>query len=102
MQTRKTQEYWDQVVEDFNQSNKTQKEYADENHIKLPTLQYHIHRRKTSFQGFVEASTNSPIIPQGITDKPYIEVTYNKAKISIFSEFDEDLLLHVLRTVKKI
>jgi hypothetical protein len=91
-------EYWNNVITEFLSSGLTQKEYAHQNNLKLPTLGYWIRKHNTSFNGFIEAKESAPVLDH--TSK--IEISFNKMKIAITGAYDEELLLRVLRTVKNV
>lgn len=96
----KLNEYWFDIVTDFNTSGLSQKEYAKQKNLKAYSLGYWYRKFNTGFSGFVEAVD----IPSKGNDllTPSIEITINKMKIVIKGSFDEELLLKVIRTVKKV
>jgi hypothetical protein len=91
-------EYWTDIINDFIASGLSQKEYACKNNLKPYTLGYYVRKYKTSFSGFIEATNNIKTDQTSST----IEITFNKMKITVFGQYDEELLLSVLRTVKKV
>lgn len=93
----KLNEYWTEVITDFNLSGLSQKEYASKNNLKVYSLGYWYRKFNTKFNGFIEAIDNNS---SSITSA--IEITINKIKITITGFYDEELLLKVIRTVKKI
>lgn len=99
---RLTDEQWLQIINYFNSSGLTKEEYSLKNNIKYATLCYQIRKRNTSFCGFIETNNKKVFSDDEISNKPRIEITINKMKISIFCNYDEDLLLSVLRTVNKV
>lgn len=91
-------EYWNDIVNNFLTSGLSQKEFARQNNLKVYTLGYWVRKNSTSFNGFVEAVDSTT----NFENSSKIEIAFNKMKISITGFYDEDLLLRVLRTVKKI
>jgi hypothetical protein len=96
----KLNEYWTEVITDFIASGLSQKEYAKQKNLKICTLGYWYRKFNTGFHGFIEAVDN-PNNDQALLSGS-IEITINKMKIVIKDSFDEELLLKVIRTVKKI
>lgn len=99
-QRNKANEYWTDIINDFKLSGLSQKEYAKQKHLKLCTLGYWCRKFNTGFSGFIEALDNPKKDLEPLTSS--IEITYNKMKIMIKDSFDEELLLKVIRTVKKL
>jgi hypothetical protein len=92
-------QYWSDIIEDFKSSGLNQKDYAAKNNLKLYTLGYYLRKHQTSFNGFIEVTdTTNNSLP---SSSP-IEISINKTKILIKDDYDEELLLKVLRTVKNI
>lgn len=96
----KLNEYWTEVITDFNTSGLSQKEYAKQKNLKAYSLGYWYRKFNTGFNGFVEAIDNHEQGHEILTSS--IEITINKIKLVIKDSFDEELLLKVIRTVKKI
>ena len=96
----KLNEYWTGVVTDYLSSGLTQKEYAQKNELKAYTLGYWIRKFNTGFNGFIQA-IDTPLEKKEILTSS-IEITVNKMKIVIKDYFDEDLLLKVIRTVRRL
>ncbi|MCK9536570.1 MAG: hypothetical protein M0R05_03090 [Bacilli bacterium] len=99
-QRSKLNEYWTEVITDFISSGLSQKEYAKQKNLKAYSLGYWYRKYSTGFSGFVEAVDNPSNDHDLLTSS--IEITINKMKIVIKDSFDEELLLKVIRTVKKI
>lgn len=99
-QRSKLNEYWTEIITDFISSGLSQKEYAQQKNLKVYSLGYWYRKFNTGFSGFVEA-VDTPNKGHEIFTSS-IEITINKMKIVIKDSFDEELLLKVIRTVKKI
>lgn len=99
-QRSKLNEYWTEIITDFISSGLSQKEYAQQKNLKVYSLGYWYRKFNTGFSGFVEA-VDTPNKGHEIFTSS-IEITINKMKIVIKDSFDEELLLRVIRTVKKI
>jgi len=99
-QKHQLNEYWTAVITNFIASGLSQKEYAKINNLKIHSLGYWYRKFNSSFSGFIEVVDSKSNQQDSLNSS--IEITFNKIKIVIKDSYNEDLLLKLMRTIKKI
>ena len=106
MKIDESREIWTSRVSDFKSSNLTQKAWCEKNDIKVSTLRYWIRKIRSAastpeedsgFCGFEFAS-----VCVSEASAPALVMEINGVKLSIAEDFDEMLLIKLVRTLKKL
>lgn len=106
MSLNDNREIWISRIDDFKSSNLTQKAWCEKNDVKISTLRYWI--RKLSYteyaaatdSGFSEFEFASVSISK--ESSPSLVLECKDVKLSIAEDFDEPLLIKLLRTLRKL
>lgn len=106
MKLNENREIWVNRVKDFKASNLTQKSWCEKNGIKISALRYWL-RNLYEVSSIDSGNSNSPgfefttvSISSGFSSAVVLEI--NGVKLSLTEDYDEFLLLKLIRTLKKL
>lgn len=106
MTKEEREEYWQLVVDDFNESNVTKTEYCRKNEIAVSTFNYWESRlseaKEIPENRFVELSASPKVISSSSTDcgfKTEAVIALKKVRVLINSDTPKQLIKAILETV---
>ena len=106
MKLNENREIWVKRVEDYKSSNLTQKEWSEKNGIKVSALRYWLRNldgaSKIASDNFSDSEFEfaSVSITQDFSSALCLEI--KDVKLSITNDYDEILLLKLIKTLKKL
>ncbi|WP_034328700.1 IS66 family insertion sequence element accessory protein TnpA [Alkaliphilus transvaalensis] len=106
MKLNKNREIWINRVEEYNSSNLTQKAWCENNGVNVSALRYWIRNlsEESSIESATTPSSGFEFASVSITQdsSPTVTLEIQDVKLSIAIDYDEVLLLKLIKTLKKL
>jgi len=99
MNRKRNSREWEEILESFKKSGKSQASFCKENNIPLSTLQYHLLRRKKG-----DRKNDLVKVPFTVerSEKASLQIKTDYCKIEFWGHIEEDELMGILRSLKAV